>query len=243
MTLGTFDYISPEQALDPRDADVRSDIYSLGCTFYHALTGQAPVPEGTAARKLHCHEHEAPIDPRQLNPDVPDDVAAILARMMAKNPKNRYQRPEHLVQHLVMVAQRLGLDAEAPEGLLFVDAPLPSQPRPRPVLLALAGVAVLIAIIVLLGQASPVDTPRDMDQPRNGPVATDTEVKKQSTEASRQASVKDPQPKKSLSNGVHQTPLPVEIECPGTCRPTYSNMQTLQKLSSFCPVSYSCPAI
>ena len=54
VTLGTFDYISPEQALDPRRADVRSDIYSLGCTFYHALTGRPPVPEGTAAKKLHA---------------------------------------------------------------------------------------------------------------------------------------------------------------------------------------------
>src|SRR5438876_1196712 len=60
VTLGTFDYISPEQALEPRDADARSDIYSLGCTFYHMLTGQASVPEGTAARKLQHHQHGAP---------------------------------------------------------------------------------------------------------------------------------------------------------------------------------------
>src|SRR5208337_2984678 len=96
VTLGTFDYISPEQALEPREADVRSDIYSLGCTLYHMLTGQPPVPEGTAAKKLHHHQHVAPIDPRQLCPEVPDELAAILARMMAKNPKERYQRPEHL---------------------------------------------------------------------------------------------------------------------------------------------------
>jgi hypothetical protein len=154
VTLGTFDYISPEQALEPRDADVRSDIYSLGCTFYHVLTGQPPVPEGTAARKLHHHQHVPPPDPRQLNPDIPDDVAAILARMMAKDPKERYQRPEHLVQHLLQVAQKLGAAAEVPDGMLFVDAPLPSQPRPRPVLLAVVAAAVLVGLILILGQVT-----------------------------------------------------------------------------------------
>src|SRR5205823_4881759 len=84
VTLGTFDYISPEQALEPRTADGRSDIYSLGCTFYHVLTGQPPVPEGTAARKLHHHQNIGPVDPRQLNPQIPDEVAGILARMIAK---------------------------------------------------------------------------------------------------------------------------------------------------------------
>src|SRR5258708_4548154 len=118
VTLGTFDYISPEQALEPRSADVRSDIYSLGCTFYHMLTGQPPVPEGTAARKLHFHEHELPVDPRQLNPDVPDDVAAILSRMMAKNPRDRYQKPEHLVEELLRVAQKADVGGERADGLL-----------------------------------------------------------------------------------------------------------------------------
>ncbi|MBA4063266.1 MAG: hypothetical protein C0501_06055 [Isosphaera sp.] len=113
VTLGTFDYISPEQALDPRRADVRSDIYSLGCTFYHALTGRPPVPEGTAAKKLHAHQHVDPLDPRQINPLVPDELAAVLARMMAKDPARRYQTPADLIADLKGVALRLRLSPDA----------------------------------------------------------------------------------------------------------------------------------
>jgi serine/threonine protein kinase len=159
VTLGTFDYISPEQALEPRDADVRSDIYSLGCTFYHMLTGQPPVPEGTAARKLNFHQNETPVDPRQLNPDIPDEVAAILARMMAKDPKDRYQRPEHLVQHLLLLAQKLGDTPDLPDAVLFVDAPLPSPPRVHPLLVAGVATAAVIGLIFVLGPSSWTTSP------------------------------------------------------------------------------------
>jgi serine/threonine protein kinase len=153
VTLGTFDYIAPEQAMDPREADVRSDIYSLGCTFYHMLTGQAPVPEGTAAKKLHHHQHVAPVDPRQLNPNIPDDVAAILQRMMAKDPRERYQRAEHLVQHLIQVAQKLGAVTDVPDGVLFVDAPLPAPPRKRPLFMAAVGALMLGVLLIVLSLA------------------------------------------------------------------------------------------
>lgn len=153
VTLGTFDYISPEQALEPREADVRSDIYSLGCTFYHMLTGQPSVPEGTPAKKLHHHQNVAPLDPRQLKPNIPDEVVAVLQRMMAKDPKDRYQHPLHLIQHLMQVAQKVGAAADVPEGVMFVDAPLPGPPRKRPALLvslaALALGIVLVAISLL----------------------------------------------------------------------------------------------
>ncbi len=75
MTLGTFDYISPEQARDPRDVDVRSDLYSLGCTLFHMLSGRPPFPDGTVLQKLLQHQEEPPPDIRKLNPPVPDDLA------------------------------------------------------------------------------------------------------------------------------------------------------------------------
>ena len=157
VTLGTFDYISPEQALDPRQADCRSDIYSLGCTFYHMLTGQPPVPEGTAARKLHHHQQVAPIDPRQLNPEVPDEIASILARMMAKNPDDRYQRAEELAQHLLYLARKLG-SPELANRLLFVDTPPPRPARLRPILLAAAAAGILGVFVLWHAMTRPPGT-------------------------------------------------------------------------------------
>lgn len=70
-TFATFDYISPEQARDPRDVDVRSNLYSLGCTLFYMLTGLPPFPDGTVLQKLLCHSSEPPPDLRHLRSDVP----------------------------------------------------------------------------------------------------------------------------------------------------------------------------
>ena len=175
VTLGTFDYISPEQALEPRDADCRSDLYSLGCTFYHALTGQAPVPEGTAMRKLHHHQHVAPIDPRQINPDVPDDVAFVVGKLMAKNPRERYQRPVLLVQHLMQIAQKYGAAHDLPEPL-FVDVNLPTDPGHRPLVLVSIAALLLAGLLFLLSLVPseprhPVELPTPIKQANADPIA------------------------------------------------------------------------
>jgi serine/threonine protein kinase len=152
VTLGTFDYISPEQAIDPRAADIRSDIYSLGCTFYHMLTGQPPVPEGTAAKKLHHHQQIEPLDPREFNRALPDELAAILARMMAKDPKDRYQTPAHLVQHLLQVARKLELgNSGISTQTIFLDAPLPQSPRHLPWMVGVVAFSALTILVVILG--------------------------------------------------------------------------------------------
>lgn len=118
-TLGTFDYIAPEQARDPRNADVRSDIYSLGCTMYHMLTGQPPYPEGTALQKLLDHQGKTPPDPRALNGSVPVQLSAIMRKMMANNPEQRYQAAGLLLNDLIQIASLLGLHTVPAEGIVW----------------------------------------------------------------------------------------------------------------------------
>ena len=118
-TLGTFDYISPEQARDPRTADVRSDIYSLGCTMYHMLTGQPPYPEGTALQKLLDHQGKSPPDPCLMNPTVPQELAAIMRKMMGNNPNHRYGVPGLLLNDLIQMASLLGLRSIPAEGIVW----------------------------------------------------------------------------------------------------------------------------
>lgn len=110
VTLGTFDYISPEQARDPRSADVRSDIYSLGCTLYYMLTGRPPFPEGTVLQKLLQHNSDAPPDPRDFDPSLPAGVSLLVAKMLAKDPLRRYQRPDELVVDILSLAEQSGFE-------------------------------------------------------------------------------------------------------------------------------------
>ena len=98
--LGTPDYIAPEQADDPRCADTRSDLYSLGCTLHFLLTGQVPYPGGTMVQKIKKHHSAELPDTRALRPDLPEGLEAILKKLMAKDPGQRFQTPGDLVTAL-----------------------------------------------------------------------------------------------------------------------------------------------
>ncbi len=109
VTLGTFDYVSPEQARDPRSADVRSDLYSLGCTLYFMLTGQPPFPQGTVLQKLLSHSSEEPPDIRLFRPELEDEVVVLVLGLMEKQPSARPQQPQDLIDDVHRVAKRLNL--------------------------------------------------------------------------------------------------------------------------------------
>jgi serine/threonine protein kinase len=98
--MGTPDYLSPEQSRNLHAVDIRSDLYSLGCTFYHLLSGQVPYPGGTSLEKLVRHASDEVVPIQALRPDVSDDVAAIIARLMAKGPAERFQTPAELAAAL-----------------------------------------------------------------------------------------------------------------------------------------------
>ena len=98
--MGTPDFISPEQAQDARQVDIRSDIYSLGATLYYLLSGQVPFDDGSVMHKLKSHAQVEPAPLNSVRDDVPEELVVIASRMMAKNPDERYLTPKEVADAL-----------------------------------------------------------------------------------------------------------------------------------------------
>jgi serine/threonine protein kinase len=98
--LGTPDYVAPEQIRNAHTADIRADIYSLGCTLYFLLTGQTPFPQRILSEKIAAQLERVPRSPTELRTDLPKGLAAVVNRMMAKDPARRFQTPVEVVTAL-----------------------------------------------------------------------------------------------------------------------------------------------
>ncbi|MCX7805034.1 MAG: serine/threonine protein kinase [Planctomycetota bacterium] len=103
VAVGTPYYISPEQARGIQDVDVRSDIYSLGASMYHMMTGQPPFPGGNAMIVMSKHVSEEPVPVRRLAPGASEGIEALIEKMLSKKPEDRQQTPEELLADITLV--------------------------------------------------------------------------------------------------------------------------------------------
>jgi serine/threonine protein kinase len=130
--VGTADYLSPEHITSPSNLTPASDVYSLGCTLYYAVTGKVPFPGGTARDKARRHCEDTPINPRRFNSDLTDGFIDVIAAMMEKDLPKRIQSPDEVIARLAPWAKDSVTTGE-------LGQPIPSTGGPlRPILPALS---------------------------------------------------------------------------------------------------------
>lgn len=119
VLMGSIDYMAPEQADDAHAADIRADIYSLGCTFFHLLTGRPPFGDGSAIQKIAAHlMTTVPIN--NLPAETPNALRAVLIKMLEKNPAQRFQTPAEVAKELVPFIRKSGsAAADSPSSVTF----------------------------------------------------------------------------------------------------------------------------
>ena len=140
-TLGTAAYMSPEQIKGAKNVDVRSDIYSLGVTFYEMLAGRTPFePEGGDTSDSdylikEAHVHRQPPDPRTFYPAIPEAVVAVLLKALSKEPGARYQSVEEMSSRIERTGSKATVAPPAPARTVVETAPTAppvAPPAPRP---------------------------------------------------------------------------------------------------------------
>ena len=125
VAVGTIDYMSPEQACG-RDVDPRSDLFSLGCTMYHLLTGRLPFPGNSPVERLGARIGGSPIPAKEVKPDLPSRLVEILDRLLANRPNERFQDAASAADALdSLLKKRTAPAVPAP-------APTPTKPQDAP---------------------------------------------------------------------------------------------------------------
>jgi serine/threonine protein kinase len=154
---GTPDYMAPEQALDFHSADSRSDIYSLGCTFFYLLSGRPPFPGTTLAEKLLKHQQaEPPLE--ALASVLPPALQKIVRKMLAKQPTDRYQAPGDVVAALLpfcpgvvlSTSDTLDMAAQDTQASLSAEGPVPLLKQARTVSAGRTAVALALGLLLVI---------------------------------------------------------------------------------------------
>lgn len=229
VAMGTADYMAPEQISDSHHVDIRADIYSLGCTLYKLLTGHTPFegPEyETLLDKLNGHLRRSPVSIRQLRGEVPDGLAAVVSRMMAKNPAERFDTPDQVATALQPFTEGASLQAlvAGRNGSDLCDEPVREAVTPRPrwlwEVVGLVAAATVIAVIAWGGNGFDfaLSHPPDSPEPVPGVQAADpaqSEIENQqpkippiTSDAKSPNSVQPPSPK---PDAAESTPAPSPI--------------------------------
>jgi WD40 repeat protein/predicted Ser/Thr protein kinase len=169
--LGTPDYVAPEQALDPQRADIRADLYSLGCTLYFLLAGRPPFGEGTVLQKLMAHQGETPRPLSVRRPALPRKLTELIERLLAKDPAQRPQTPMEVAQALLPFTTPDSLSDQGAEPCSGAgNTVVRNSPTTRgfgvpwllvlaPMVLLLAGVSGALAWRFVWREAQPPDVP------------------------------------------------------------------------------------
>jgi serine/threonine-protein kinase len=144
IAVGTIDYMSPEQACG-KDVDGRSDLYSLGCSMHHLITGQLPFPGDSPVERLGSRINGKPVPVDQLANNVPPGLVGVMARLLANRPGERYQTAQEAAEALEDLLPELegsstfrgtkrvpakGLNGDGPSGIgqsLVVDPAAPER--------------------------------------------------------------------------------------------------------------------
>jgi len=124
LVFGTPEYMSPEQALGKPDVDSRSDIYSLGITFYQMVTGRLPFEGKTPRETVDLRLTTAPVPPKQLNPSLSEATCQIMDKMLKRDRTHRYQTAAELIEDIEFVASQRSNSGEAQAaGVMQIDIP------------------------------------------------------------------------------------------------------------------------
>lgn len=146
MLMGTVDYMAPEQAADSGNADSRADIYSLGCTLFHLLTGEVPFPNGSLFDKIVMHANDKRPRLSLHRKDIPPQLEKVLSKMMAPKPEARYQTPAEVVDALAPFATAIAGTSSS------ITSPLstaPHMPRPSRNWLRLTNLLLVLTVATL----------------------------------------------------------------------------------------------